>query len=302
MKAVIHFLLFLFFFSPLTSLAGITQWVDFKLENGHIKVPIKIEGIDTFAILDTGAQLNAINKAFVGKHNLTFTKGGKVRIDGIFGEKVFNKFNGISVSIFGVDMELDGAPPLSLGHHSTGLLLGSGFFSQFIVQIDYPNNRLRVMTRDVMNLSEFENIRAESQRGSGEPLVRVALGNDESFWALLDTGNNGGVIIERSYAESLGLIDKVTSSSMAMGATSMAVTESTRVPELVFGPYTLENVLVSFPAEGQSIVIEKQSSISGTLRKSQKQQGILGYDILKHFVLTMDYAKGQVHIGLPEEG
>ena len=94
MKAFIHFFLFLFYLSPLVSFAGVTEWVDFKLENGHIKVPVKIEGIDTFAILDTGAQLNAINKAFVGKHDLSFNKGGKVRIDGVFGEQVINKFNG----------------------------------------------------------------------------------------------------------------------------------------------------------------------------------------------------------------
>lgn len=34
--------------------------------------------------------------------------------------------------------------------------------------------------------------------------------------------------------------------------------------------------------------------------KSKKVRGILGYDVLKHFILTVDYAEGLGHIAIPE--
>jgi hypothetical protein len=288
-------------FWSLSSHSKVTEWVSFSIDDGHIKVPVKIAEIDTFAILDTGAQGNAINTAFLAEHELSFDRGGKVVIEGVFGMQRVETLEGIPLDFFDASFELDGTLPVPLGHHSTGLLIGASFFNQFIVQIDYPNSQMRLITRGTLDLGEFENIPARSQRGSGEPLVKVSVGEEKSFWALLDTGNGGGVIVERSHAESMGLIEKVTSASLLMGATSFAITESTRVAEFTFGPYTLENVLISFPAVGQSIAIEDQPEFSGTRIKSQRQQGILGYDVLKNFVITMDYKRGQVHIGLPDE-
>ena len=68
----------------------------------------------------------------------------------------------------------------------------------------------------------------------------------------------------------------------------------------MFGPYVLENVLVNIPAEGQTSNIEDQNSFTGTRIKSAKQKGVIGYDILKHFVLTLDYRAGNAHISVPE--
>lgn len=39
-----------------------------------------------------------------------------------------------------------------------------------------------------------------SQRGSGVPIVKIRLNNEEDVWLLLDTGNSGGVMLERSVA------------------------------------------------------------------------------------------------------
>lgn len=289
------------FFSTNTAVAAVTDWVPFTLHNGHIKIPITISGIETHALMDTGAQLNAINEAFIAKHELDYTRGGQIRVRGVFGEETKSMFNNVPVNIFGFDTDLDSLTPVSLGHHSTGLLIGAGFFSSFIVQLDYPNSRMRLLSKDTVNLREFENIRMESQQGSGEPLVQVSFGADSSpFWVLLDTGNNGGLLIDRSLANRLSLVDENTASSISSGVNATASVASLRVDEFVFGPYTLENVLVSFPEEGVNANLSDQYSFTGTRIKSRRQRGILGYDILKHFVVTLDYASGHAHIGLPE--
>lgn len=280
--------------------AGVTPWLDFQLENGHIAFPVTIANQPTYAILDSGSQIHAINQAFVAKNELEFSRVGKVRIQGVFGEARRDKLSNVPVGIFGSTMELDGVIEMSLGHHSRGLLLGAPLFYGNIMQIDYPNNQLRLITRDAMDLADFKNIPMVDQRGTGMPLVEVAL-NGRKVWLVLDTGNSGGIIIERTLAESFDFVDAKNEVSGAAGATRESRIESLRIKEVVFGPYTLENVLVSFNAQGSGINLKNQFTVTGSRVKGKRVVGLIGYDVLKHFILTMDYGRGHMHVGLPED-
>ncbi|MCU7556024.1 pepsin/retropepsin-like aspartic protease family protein [Alteromonas sp. ASW11-19] len=291
--------IFVYLLTSLPVMAGATKWLDFTLSGGHVVLPAEVSGIPTSAILDSGAQINAINAAFIGKHELDYNRVGKIRIDGAFGEKRADKLAGVPIKLFETETSFDQVVELSLGHHSKGLLLGSPLFYGNIMQIDYPAQRLRIVNREAMDLGEFQNIDIVDQRGSGMPLVKVTI-NGRSVWLILDTGNSGGVLIERTLAESLDLISDQNAVEGAMGATRTSYLESTRVKEVVFGPYTLENVLVSFNTEGNRLNIRNQFSKTGSRIKGKRVSGLIGYDILKHFILTMDYGRGQMHVGLPE--
>lgn len=282
--------------------AGTTDWIDFNLEGGHVKIPAKISNIDTYAILDTGAQINAINKAFVNKHQLSFEKGSKTRVQGVFGTEDKPTLRDVPVSFFGIESTLNKITQLSLGYHTNGLLLGSGFFDKFVTQLDYPNKKMRLITHDSIKLNEFENIEVQSQKGTGMPIVKVGLPNDEHLWLLLDTGNAGGLIVKRKVANKMGWLKNTNvESGITMGATSIAATESFRIPTLQFGPFELEQVLVTIPALGQKSQLGSQYQNAGSKIKGRKVQGIIGYDVLKHFLITIDYKGGHAHIGLPEE-
>lgn len=295
------FLLLLSFTFSFNLTAGVTPWIDFTIHNGHIKIPAKIEKIDTFAMLDTGAQVNAINSAFILKNNLSLTKGGQINIKGAFGETLRPRYNGVSAEIFGVETKLDSVVDILLGHHSTGLLMGAGFFDKFVTQFDYPNQKIRLITSDAVDVSEFKNILAQEQKGTGMPIVNVGLPDDKQLWLLLDTGNSGGMVVERKVADKFGWLEALeTNKGYSVGATKMIKTESVRIPSLKFGPYELENVLVTVPGEGISARLESQYETTGTRIKGKKVQGIIGYDVLKHFVITVDYKNGHVHVGLPE--
>ena len=279
---------------------GATPWLDFELKDGHISFPVTISGHPTYAILDSGAHSNGINKAFIGKHDLEYPRIGKVNVKGVFGKERRDKLADIPVGIFGTTMEFDNVVELNLGHNSKGLLLGSPLFQGNIMQINYPEQKLRLINRDLLKLSELENIRMTEQGGSGMPLVQVKL-NGRTAWLILDTGNAGGIMIERGLADGLGLTNDSNAVNLSGGATTMSSVESTRIEEVEFGPFTLENVLVSFNAEGSSINLKSQYEETGSHIKGKKVRGLIGYDVLKHFVLTMDYGRGQMHVGLPAE-
>lgn len=300
-------ILFTLCFAVLTALpvlAGVTPWMELKIENGHISIPITISGIETKAIIDTGSQINALNSAFRNKNELSFGTGQNYKLKGVHGTEMVNSFNQVPVNLFGAEMKLDGLADISLGHHSTGLLLGAGFLEQFVLQIDYPNQRIRFVTHGVLKMSELQNIDFQLQKGSGMPIVKVGLGEDKSAWVLFDTGNSGGLLFNKSMADTMGWHDTLSAEqSLSKGATShVAVMDNYRVPEVVFGPYTLEHVLVSIPADDSRIFQQDQYKALGSNIRGKKIQGILGYDILQHFVLTVDYKNGYAHVGLPEEG
>lgn len=284
-------------------LAGATNWIDFKLENGHIKVPVIVGGVKAHAILDTGANVNGINGRFVEKHNLDLSKGSKINIEGVFGTQTRSTYNNVPINLFGIDLELDGMVDFQLWQVDNAILIGSAFFSRFIVQLDYPNRKMRLLTRDAIDLKKLENIEMQSQKGSGMPIVKVKFNQENSAWLLLDTGNNGGVMVERNYANKLDWFNNhKTKAGLSAGVNKFSETESFRINSLKFGPYELENVLVTVPGVGERSNLENRyEGYTGSRLKGKTVRGLLGYDILKHFILTIDYKAGRAHISLPAE-
>lgn len=285
------------------ALAGFTNWVDMEINNGHISIPVEISGIATRAILDTGSQANAVNRAFRNKHELEWGKGASVNIRGVHGTSRMATFNRVPVTMFGSTLNFDGLVEMPLGHHSNGLLLGATFLDSFILQIDYPNQRIRFALHQDLDLRKSENIEFQLHKGRAMPIVKIGLGPEKSTWVLFDTGNNGGVLFNKSFARTMKWADTLPEQqSMAIDATShVAVMDTYRIPELQFGPYTLENVLVSVPADDSHVNVLEQYQTVGSRIKGKRVQGILGYDVLKHFVVTIDYKNGHAHIGLPAE-
>ena len=290
----------------LPAVAGMTEWYPFTLDDGHILVEIELDGIPTTAILDTGAEINGINNAFIKAHNLEFTKAGRTRINGVYGEDIRDRYNGVPVKLFGVDLTLNKLVNLNFGGRDRGLILGAGFFDDFVTQIDYPNQRIRLINKESIDMAKLRNVRAERDATSYMPIININLNNQKNAWLMLDTGMNGGILVERSIVRSKGWLDgqfKVVQSDSA-GVTRTQQIESFLLPSVTVGPFELENVIVSTPVEGQDITIADdvgEKTRTNSRIKGKRVDGLLGYDVLKHFVLTIDYDKGYVHFGLPED-
>jgi len=282
--------------SPQLSFAN--QWSDFQIDRGHIYIPVTIAGIKSHALLDTGAQGNAINARFIGKNELEFTRGSDVYIRGVYGTTKRKSFNDVPVVLFGQNTTFNQITSLGLGHHSTGMIIGAPFFNRYIIQLDYPNTRMRVLSRESIDLADHENIDLRSQKGSAVPMVRVEI-NNRSVWLLLDTGSSGSVMLDRKLALSLELDEAVYATGRSAGVNSSAENQIAKAQTFKFGPFELENVDIRFVAEGEKAHLEGQYGEAGSRIKSKKIQGILGYDILKHFIVTLDYRGGKAHIAIP---
>lgn len=281
--------------------SSVSKWVDFRLQSGHIYIPVVINGVESHALLDTGSQLNGINTNLIQKHDFELDKSGKIRVRGVYGESEQQTYDDVLVQLFGLNSRFNGITEIDLGHHSKGMLLGASFLYAYIIQIDYPNSRIRLISRDALDLTDSKNINIKKLKGSGEPIIRISIG-DRKLWLLFDTGSNGGLMVERHIAESLDLTnDKRRLVGKSRGITSAGETETTLVDDVQFGPFLLADVPISFAASGVDTNLTRQNERTGTLIKSKKIQGILGYEVLKHFVVTFDYKMGHAHIALPVE-
>ncbi|MEM7284167.1 MAG: aspartyl protease family protein [Pseudomonadota bacterium] len=284
--------------------SGVTPWVDIEIDNGLIFIDCEINGIKGKAMLDTGAEIHGINPAFLKKHDLKFKRGRKVKISGVFGVEDRKSYTKVPVKMFGVEVNLRDPVETNLGESGeVQMLIGAGFFHQFVVQFDYPNSRMRLYTRDAVNMKKYANIKTRKEDRFGAPLVKVNMNDEKDLWLTMDTGSNGGVLTERLIAEKAGWLDDYPGrEEVHYGVNDSEQMWTFNVPKMTFGPFDLENAIVTVPAKGKKLELFKKEKSLGTLiaHGDSKSQGLLGFDVLKHFVITIDYRTGKVNINVPE--
>ena len=133
------------------------------------------------------------------------------------------------------------------------------------------------------------------------PLVKARLNDEYSPWLIFDTGSTGGLFLKRGDAVRFGWLDELaTHEGRASGIGRTATTERFYLPTVTIGPFTLENVVASVPAAGEQTTVGRASSadLSTRLQKASAD-GILGYEILKHFVVTIDFSRNLLNLEPP---
>lgn len=130
------------------------DWLPFSVKNGHITIEVKIGGQPAKAILDSGASSNLISKRFVKKYGQDFSTSGKVVAQGVNSTQKLQLYSNIPVSLFGTELTLHKVAAIML--LNADLILGSGFFRSGILQIDYPNSRLRFLPKKSVNLTNLK--------------------------------------------------------------------------------------------------------------------------------------------------
>lgn len=287
-------------FWSVSAAAGVSEWIPFQQQRGHIVVPVTLNGERSTALFDTGSSGNAISEHFLENHEGEYGTGKSIIVRGVYGERRVNLINNVSVGMFGTEFRLDELMPAGLG--SADLLIGLPFFEQFIVQIDYPAGQMRLIDHESLELKSVANVKMKRERGTSHPLVEIDLNHEYSAWVLFDTGNSGGILMPRRVAERFDWLETYgTQQSLGVGVNAMvARNERLNLPSMTLGPYELEGVIVTVPADGQRSNIAagvEHGSIAG-LNKRQAE-GILGYDVLRHFIVTIDFKNSYLHMEIP---
>jgi hypothetical protein len=152
-------------------------------------------------------------------------------------------------------------------------------------------------------MNKDANVPMKRAKGSMFPAIQVEA-NGAKVWLIFDTGNAGGLLLKRSFAlENNWLTEaaQVTSQN-AQGGFESGHTDRFHLDSFIIGPYELDNVAVRVPASDQAANIGRYRSerTTGTRINSGVQaKGVIGYDIFKHFVITIDYMSYKVNFHAP---
>lgn len=281
------------------TIAGVSPWIPFASENGHITIPVTLNGEDARAILDSGATGNGISERFLDAHKGEYEYGRKIRLSGVMGTRDVRLADGIDIGMFGANFTIGELMPMRI--YSFDLLVGLPFFENYILQIDYPNSRLRIIDHGSFDLKPHANVKMKRIGGKGAPVVKVRLNDDWSPWLLLDTGSTGGVFIKRGDAERFDWLETFsTVAGRVRGVNTVGETERLNLPVMTIGPFTLENIIVTVQAEGEKTNVGRERQVrTGTRLKKADSDGLLGYDVLKHFVVTIDFKRSLLHLEPP---
>jgi hypothetical protein len=258
--------------------------IPFRFIDGHLFVPVVINGVERLWILDTGASVTVVDRAFADAIGLKgegdikgVAAGGTVDVS--FATLPPFEVKGIRFKEQTVAIIDFGSLIRRLGVDIAGVL-GFDFLSRFVTRVDYAN--------ELVSLYDPERFEYE---GPGRAVdvhlkesvfeVRAVLDGAHAGTWLFDIGAgmvslDGRYALREHYAGRRGVV------KMAHGAASEYQVKVVRADSLQLAGFTVYEPLVNFNYGGTDSVFTADNL------------GGLGNSLFRHFVVYVDYSRERV--------
>jgi hypothetical protein len=258
--------------------------IPFEFMDNHLFIPVVVNGREDLWVLDTGAGMSVLNKAFAeelglelegsmkgvgagGTVDVTFAKLPPFGLQGI-------SFKGQTVAVIDMNELLR-----RVGIKAVGIL-GFDFLSRFVTKVDYANE-----------LVSFYDPESFHYTGDGRKLdlhmkesvfeTQAALDGKHSGTWLFDMGA-GMTHLHGAYALRKGYTDKHGILVMGHGAANEMLRKNVRADSMQFAGFTVYEPKISFSYGGTDTV------------STSDRIGTLGNTLFRNFVLYVDYANERV--------
>ena len=273
----------------------------FKSASNLIIIPVNINDSDTLNfILDTGVRYPMITELpYVNKLNLNMMQ--PVSIKGLGeGEKLTAYRSGNNTMKIGglvawnqeVQMVINDNFQISqiLGIPVHGLI-GFDLFKDFVVEIDYTNEKLtvikpeyyrdRVRNKDIVMPLHFEH---------NKPYVRTTIMTDDDeevpVKLLVDTGASDAIWLSTKSDERIDIPENHIETFLGKGLSGDLYGQKGRIGGIWVGPLVLIDPIVAFP----------HNDMIEDLIIANDRNGTLGAEILRRFFVTLDYPNHQLKL------
>tara|TARA_R100001143_G_scaffold27631_1_gene27474 strand:- start:250 stop:1092 length:843 start_codon:yes stop_codon:yes gene_type:complete len=273
--------------------AGVCQ--SFTIDDNLMKLPVSIQGKIYQAVITINNTGASISSNLANELNLVVRQIGNRRILWKFGRiNPYTYANNLELNIFGSTITAsdiaveDGA--------ENWIQLSLGVFRGLISQVDFPGKKICLYSRSDFDLPGAENIRFGADAQYGNPMIEVTFNNDLRAWLQILPSYPQGIKVDPELAAELGLIAQAGEIAAAEGNEV-----SPKLTEIQLGPYSIQNVRVEHPEPGErhNLTTSGRFITGSHIRRGQGYRGRIGIDVLKHFVLTMDLERQQLHIYAP---
>lgn len=272
-------------------------WISFTDSAGHIVFDATINGEPAEVIVDSGADSNLLSEEFAARAEIGQYRRRNVKLTGIHGEQNISLSREFDLTVNELTFPMHDIPVTPGGNFD--LILGRWLFHLAVVQIDYPNRRVRFLPPDAM---KFEgNIRYRGGN-AGEPLVAARI-HGKRAWLLIDTGNAGITMLKRRFVKRHDLdaygIDGAQ--LQTRGVITSGETQLLQLEDVELGPFRLDRFLAGYiPEHNQGFDGQRQRTFSRLNEDKSREDGLLGYELLQNFIVTMDLKRRKVHLALPQ--
>lgn len=270
--------------------------IPFDDSRGTIVLRGSVNGQTARIMLDSGADGGMVSQAFAERAGISVNRSRSINIIGVFGEATVFPSLPFDLELGGQEVRLRDFPVTpGIGFD---IILGRGMFQQGVVQIDYPNRLIRFFPRDALNFEGNVNTRIGQ---GGNLLVEMTIEGGRA-WLALDTGNSGPTVLTRSFVRRHRLQNFEATGIQLGGAGVIATGQMTLLAmgNAELGPFPFEGFLALYNPDGRRGLDGRRAQTGGRVRQATAQfDGLLGYEVLRNFVVTTDFRNKQLHLYLP---
>lgn len=257
--------------------AGAARAEPLELVNNRSFVAATVNGRPVTALLDSAAEMTIIDDDAAARLGLTVSGSatahgsGAAAMEARFAEHVAVEAVGVSLELRAGVLDLGEVSARLLGR-PVEMLLGRDLFDNARLRIDYA---ARTITRLE---GEPSGVRLPLGEHRGIPTLPAAVEGQAPVQAVLDTGNGSEVMVGRAYAERIGLLapGRIVERSEGGGL------GGARTRDIV--------ILRTFTIAGRTFTNVRAAIDPGATASDLN----IGTSILRHFVLTTDFAGRQV--------
>ncbi|MDT8410571.1 MAG: retropepsin-like aspartic protease [Wenzhouxiangellaceae bacterium] len=265
-------------------------WMPFAAGQDRPAIEVAINGQSTIAIFDTGFSANAISAEFARQAGIGTTEES-VRLVDAGGGEALPIAETFKMELAGTPIDMERVVVMSAP--GVGIVIGRPLLEMMVVQIDYPGRKLRVMPTDS---ADFEG-NLKTRRGRFDQLMVQARINGKRVWMSLDTSNDGLCLVHRrsvakhDWAQSPISIENAEKT----GVTVRSDLQPLHLGSLDIGGYQLGGFVAAYAHDE----IDERHYGASRITEKFGGDGILGFEVMRNFMLTMNLAEDKVHIYAP---
>jgi hypothetical protein len=260
--------------------------IPFELIEGHIYLPVTIDGDRRLWLLDSGAGRTVIDKDYAAELGLELIGGGKAA----------GAAQSIGLQLATIPrcslpgLELAGQEIVTMeiadlfrraSDVQIGGLLGHDFLSRFVSRIDYANSTITLYD-PLTFVYSGDGVVVDAPLVGTLLTAPVSLGGSHSGRCMIDLGTSINCL-HYPFADERGPVGTDGVEMVGAGEGGAFNARLSRLEEIEFCGHTVRNPVVLVPTDG-----------AGDAFGTTDLVATLGYGLLRHFVVTLDYGRQKI--------